>query len=68
MTQAAVQELINHPTSNKPRDPKFAGRDWRQISVGELVSKNDVRFVELNTGVEEATKVVPNVSSHLVHC
>ena len=61
MTQAAVQELINHPTSNKPRDPQFLGRDWRQICVGELVSKDDVRFVELNTGVEDATKVIPNL-------
>lgn len=55
--QAAVQELLNHPPSTKAGNPKFAGRDWRQIRVGELVSKDNVRFVELETGVEEATKV-----------
>jgi hypothetical protein len=56
-TQAAVQELLNHPATIKPGNPKFVGRDWRQIRVGELVSKGDVRFVESSTGVEEATKV-----------
>lgn len=56
-TQAAVQELLNHPPTTKLANPKFVGRDWRQIRVGELVSKDDVRFVESSTGVEEATKV-----------
>jgi hypothetical protein len=56
-TQAAVQELLNHPPMTKPGNPKFVGRDWRQILVGELVSRDDVRFVESSTGVEEATKV-----------
>jgi hypothetical protein len=56
-TQAAVQELLNHPPITKPGNPKFVGRDWRQIRVGELVSKDDVRFVESSAGVEEATKV-----------
>jgi hypothetical protein len=56
-TQAAVQELINHPQITRSGNAKFAGRDWTQIKVGELVSKNDVRFVESDTGVEEATKV-----------
>lgn len=56
-TQAAVQELLNHPPATKPGNPKFVGRDWRQIRVGELVSKDDVRFVESSIGVEEATKV-----------
>src|SRR5271170_4470929 len=49
-TQAAVQELINHPPTTKPGNPKFVGRDWRQIRVGELVSNDDVRFVESSTG------------------
>lgn len=57
-TQAAVQELLNHPPPNsKTDDPRFAGRDWRNIAIGELVQKSDIRFVELDTGVEEATKV-----------
>ena len=56
-TQAAVQELLNHPPATKPANPNFVGRDWRQIRVGELVRNDDVRFVESSTGVEDATKV-----------
>lgn len=57
LTQAAVQELMNHPPTKKQSDPKFAGRDWRDITVGELVSPEDVCWVELDDSVEEATKV-----------
>jgi len=56
-TQAAVQELLNHPPPSKAGDPRFAGRDWRQIRVGELVDKNEVRWAELDIEVEQATKV-----------
>lgn len=67
-TQAAVQELINHPQITRSGSAKFAGRDWRQIKVGELVSANDVRFVESDTGVEEATKVSNSSSSSSLLC
>ena len=30
--------------------------DWRQIRVGELVEKTDIRWAELDVGVEQATK------------
>jgi hypothetical protein len=56
-TQAAVQELLNHPPPSKAGDPRFVGRDWRQIRVGELVEKTEVRWAELDVGVEQATKV-----------
>ena len=56
-TQAAVQELLQHPPVSKPSDPRFAGRDWRSIHVGELVQRSDVRWIELDSSVEEATKV-----------
>lgn len=55
--QSAVQELLNHPPVAKTVDPRFAGRDWRQIRVGELVNKEEVRWAQLDTGVEQATKV-----------
>lgn len=55
LTQAAVQELINHPIQHKAG--AFSGRDWRDIHVGELVDNADVRFVELDTPVEQVTKV-----------
>lgn len=54
-----MQELLNNPTPlNKP-DERFKGRDWRSIEIGELVTTEDVRFVETNTSVEEATNVSP---------
>lgn len=56
-TQAAVQELLQHPPVSKPSDPRFAGRDWRSIHVGELVRQSDVRWIELDSSVEDATKV-----------
>jgi CBS domain-containing protein len=67
-TQAAVQELLNHPPPTKPADPRFVGRDWRHIQVAELVSKDDVRFVESRTGVEEATKVHAFSARYNVDC
>jgi len=51
-----VQELIHQPSS-KGGDPRFAGKDWRQVKIGEFVQNDDVKWVELDTGVEEATKV-----------
>ncbi|KAG0647416.1 sds23 [Hyphodiscus hymeniophilus] len=54
-TQAAVQELINHPPAPRTGDPRFAGRDWRQIHLGELVQRSAVRWAELDTAVEKAT-------------
>ena len=56
LSQAAVQDLIHQPLS-KGGDPRFAGRDWRQVRIGELVQTSDVKWVELDSGVEEATKV-----------
>ncbi|KAG8158288.1 hypothetical protein KVR01_012049 [Diaporthe batatas] len=56
-TQAAVQDLINHPPSSRQPNPRFAGRDWREVQVGELVALNtdEVRWVDLDSSVEEAT-------------
>lgn len=61
LNQSAIQSLIDNPPPPKNVDPAFIGRDWQQISIGELVSPGDLRFVELDTGIEEATNV-----SHLV--
>jgi hypothetical protein len=57
LPQSAIQSLIDNPPPPKNSDPAFVGRDWRQISVGELVSPDDLKFVELDTGIEEATNV-----------
>lgn len=55
----ALQDLINHPpvAHHDPEDQKFAGRDWRKIQVGEIITPEEVRFVQADTSVEEATKV-----------
>jgi hypothetical protein len=55
-SQQALQDLLNNPPT-KGGDPKFQGRDWRGVKVGEIVEKGQVRFVEYDTSVEEATEV-----------
>lgn len=57
LTQAAIQGLIDNPPARKPADPAFNGRDWQHISIEELVRPTDLRFVEVDTGIEEATNV-----------
>jgi hypothetical protein len=59
-TQQAVQELMNHPPANKQPNPRYAGRDWRDISLGELASPDEIKWAELDTTVEDATMVVPS--------
>ena len=57
LSSAGVQDLMNNPPKAGAADPAFAGRDWHDIAVGELVDPTEVRFVELDTGVEDATNV-----------
>lgn len=64
----AVQELINNPpvARQDPADVMFGGRDWRTIGVGEVTAPEETRFVEVDTSVEDATKLLitsgaPNV-------
>ncbi|KAK8007362.1 hypothetical protein PG989_001352 [Apiospora arundinis] len=67
LTQAAIQDLLNHPPANKAHNPRFAGRDWRDVSIGELASKDDVKWVTMDTSVEEATMVLlKNTTSNVV--
>ncbi|KAF5027171.1 hypothetical protein F66182_744 [Fusarium sp. NRRL 66182] len=65
-TQAALQELLNHPPANKHANPKFAGRDWRDVAVGELVSPEDVKWVEFDSSVEDATKLLLKSPTNVV--
>lgn len=62
LSSVGVQDLMNNPPKAGSADPAFAGRDWHHITVGELVNPADVRFVEVDTGIEDAT----NVSVHSV--
>lgn len=56
LSQQAFQDLINNPPT-KPGDPKFQGRDWKTVRLGEIVDHSLVRFVEYDTTVEDATSV-----------
>ncbi|PFH63297.1 hypothetical protein XA68_14949 [Ophiocordyceps unilateralis] len=67
LTQAAVQELLNYPPSgNRHVNPKFAGREWRDITVGEIVSLDDVKWVEIDSSVEEATMTLLKSKANVV--
>ncbi|KKK22347.1 CBS domain protein [Aspergillus rambellii] len=58
LTQAAIQSLIDNPPAPNNVNPAFVGRDWREISIGELVSPDDLKFVEIDTGIETATNLL----------
>ncbi|KIV96841.1 hypothetical protein PV10_00658 [Exophiala mesophila] len=58
MSQLAVQDLIDNPPVRANPDPKFAGRDWQTVKVNELTNPEDLRFVDIDTGVEAATKLL----------
>ena len=53
----AVQDLLNNPPKPAAGDPAFAGRDWHSIAVEELMDAKDLNWVEVDTGIEEATNV-----------
>lgn len=64
LTHAAIQDLLIHPAStNRHQNSKFAGREWRDITVGELTSPDDVRWIDIESSVEEATLVSSSPSS-----
>ncbi|KAK0713786.1 hypothetical protein B0T26DRAFT_371233 [Lasiosphaeria miniovina] len=65
-TQQAIQELLNHPPSNRHPNTRYAGREWRDIALGELAS-DEVRWVDLDTSIEDATMLlVKNNPSNVV--
>jgi hypothetical protein len=60
LSHIAVQDLIDNPPMRNP-DPRFAGRNWQEVKVKELVNPDDLRFVDIDTGVEAATNVGPSL-------
>ena len=57
---------MNPPTKTNGEDAKFQGRDWRTIEVHEIIDGSETRFVELDTSIEDTTKLLirsgaPNV-------
>lgn len=57
LSHASGHDLLNNPPRPEVANPAFAGRDWHGIIVGELVNQSDVHFVDIDTGIEEATNV-----------
>ncbi|KAI9738192.1 MAG: cell separation during budding [Cirrosporium novae-zelandiae] len=51
----SAQNLRDDPPVAGAADPKFAGRDWRSIQVGELVGLESHQFVDLDIDIESAT-------------
>lgn len=52
--------------TNGEEAAKFNGRDWRQVQVHEIIDPAETRFVELDTSIEDTTKLLiksgaPNV-------
>ncbi len=65
---AALTELLMNPPTGKSNgvDERFKGRDWRTIQVHEIIAPTETRFVELDTSIEDTTKLLirsgpPNV-------
>ncbi|OAA49496.1 CBS domain containing protein [Metarhizium rileyi] len=66
-TQAAVQELLNHPPpGQRHTNLRFSGREWGEITVGELVSSEDVKWVDMDSSVEEATMALLKSKTNVV--
>lgn len=57
VSHQALQELFTNPPAAHKGDNHFAGRDWRSITVSEIVDPDEVRFAEFDTSVEDATNV-----------
>lgn len=66
LSQQAIQDLINNPPVGRKDDAgqRFAGRDWRSITLGEIIAPNEVHFIEADSTIEAATRV----SSHIPSC
>ncbi|KAG5930568.1 hypothetical protein E4U42_006656 [Claviceps africana] len=66
-TQAAVQELLNHPPAGQRHtNPRFVGREWGEITIGELVSSEDVKWADMDSSVEDATKILLKTCTNVV--
>ncbi len=58
---------MNPPVKTNGEDAaRFSGRDWRSVQVHEIIDPAETRFVELDSSIEETTKLLirsgpPNV-------
>ncbi|KKF96365.1 Protein SDS23 [Ceratocystis platani] len=65
-TQAALQDLVSIQSHaiqrNRKLDPRFADRDWREVAIGELAVADEVKWVTMDTSVQEATNALLKTS------
>ncbi|KAI9724591.1 MAG: cell separation during budding [Chrysothrix sp. TS-e1954] len=66
LSQQSLQELLAYQPPAIQADNPFSGRDWRRITIGEVIDPGEVHFAELDTSVEDATNLLvdsgaPNV-------
>lgn len=49
-----------HPPAARQPNPRFAGRDWRDVQLGELVrpATDQIQWVDMESSVEEATMIL----------
>lgn len=57
---------MNPAIESDEGDEQFKGRDWRTVQVQEIIDQAETRFVELDTSIEDTTKLLirsgaPNV-------
>lgn len=63
----ALTDLLMHPSTKANGEAtRFKGRDWRHVQVSEIIDPAELRFVELDTSIEDTTKLLvksgaPNV-------
>lgn len=57
LSQQSLQELLTYQPPGLQENNPFTGRDWRKVKIGEIVDPGEVHFAELDTSVEDATKV-----------
>ncbi|CAK7562741.1 MAG: cell separation during budding [Sporothrix epigloea] len=53
-----VQGLLNHPPPQRQPQARFSGRALQDISLGELVAQEEVRWASMDSSVEECTKTL----------
>lgn len=54
------------PVGQKNANSQFAGKEWRELTIGELVSDGEVLWAEMDTSVEEATKLLTQARDNVV--
>ncbi|KAB8532557.1 hypothetical protein FH972_025502 [Carpinus fangiana] len=64
--QPGIYNLLNNPPHAHESANAFAGRDWKKISVFEIVDPAQLHWAQTDTSVEEATNLLveggsPNV-------